>query len=104
MHRDNLTIPIVTDDAKNMECAVRLALCVGPHKHVGCFTHTINLACQRDLQVNTLARLLAPVGKIVSYFHRSNAAATLLTHSMPVPDFCVYLPRFKTTIAYLNSS
>ena len=51
LHRDNLTIPIVTDNAKNMECAVRLALCVGPHKHVGCFAHTINLACQRDLQV-----------------------------------------------------
>ena len=76
LHRFHGEIPIVTDNASNMDTAVRESQHVGPH--IGCFAHTINLACQRGLQVNTVSRLLGRVRRIVSFFHRSTTAAAML--------------------------
>ncbi|XP_014677757.1 PREDICTED: zinc finger BED domain-containing protein 1-like, partial [Priapulus caudatus] len=67
--------PVVTDNASNMDIAVREAG-IGPH--VKCFAHTINLATQRGLQTPAMERLLGRFKRIINYFHRSTSAAALL--------------------------
>ena len=44
LERDNVTIPVTTDNAKNIVNTVALA---GLGKHIGCFAHIINLASQK---------------------------------------------------------
>ena len=68
-------IPIVTDNASNMDIAASTAEL---EPHVGCFAHTINLACQRGLKVPALSRLLGRIRKVVGFFHRSTTAAAVL--------------------------
>ncbi|XP_041361015.1 E3 SUMO-protein ligase ZBED1-like [Gigantopelta aegis] len=46
--------------------------------HIGCYAHTLNLAAQRGLKVNSVSRILARVRRVVSFFHRSTTAAALL--------------------------
>ena len=43
-----------------------------------CFAHTINLATQKAFKVDTVARLLGRVRKVVGFFHRSVRAAEIL--------------------------
>lgn len=51
-------IGLVTDHASNMEIAAKTA---DLHLHIGCFAHTVNLACQRGLKVSALDRLLGRI-------------------------------------------
>ena len=83
--------PMVTDNASNVVLAAREAEF---EPHVRCFAHTINLATQRALKVNGLARLLGRVRRIVSFFHRSTTAAHLLKENQDL----LKLPHRKLTI------
>lgn len=51
-------IGLVTDHASNMEISAKTA---DLHPHIGCFAHTVNLACQRGLKVSALGRLLGRI-------------------------------------------
>lgn len=68
-------VALVTDNASNMEIAAKTA---DLQPHIGCFAHTVNLACQRGLKVSALGRLLGRIRKVVSYFHRSTTATAVL--------------------------
>ena len=68
-------IPVVTDNASNMDIAVARA---DMFPHVKCLAHTINLAAQKALGINAVSRLLGRIRRIVSFFHRSSTAAQLL--------------------------
>ncbi len=67
---------VVTDNARNMEVAVREA---GLLPHIKCFAHTLNLASQAGLNVSRVSRLLGRVRKVVAFFHRSATATAVLT-------------------------
>ena len=67
--------PLVTDNASNMTVAARE---LGSTMHIGCFAHTLNLACGKALQIEEVAQLLAKIRRIVAYFHRSAVAAAVL--------------------------
>ncbi|KAK7919245.1 hypothetical protein WMY93_010529 [Mugilogobius chulae] len=64
----------VTDNASNMCVAVDLA----GYKHVRCFAHVLNLASQRALKVAAVAKVLAKVRRISTFFHRSTSGAEAL--------------------------
>lgn len=66
---------IVTDNARNMLVAGAEAQ-FSPH--ITCFAHTLNLASQKGLRVDSASRLLGKVRKIVGYFHRSPNACHVL--------------------------
>lgn len=74
--KPNRGIAIVTDNARNMDVAVREA---GFEPHIKCFAHTVNLATQAGLCVARVARLLGRVRRVTAFFHRSLTAAALLT-------------------------
>ncbi|XP_060557870.1 E3 SUMO-protein ligase ZBED1-like [Ruditapes philippinarum] len=67
--------PLVTDNAANMLAAARL---LGSQPHLGCYAHTLNLAVQKGLALNSVSRLLGRIRRVVSYFHRSTTAAAIL--------------------------
>ncbi|KAK6168330.1 hypothetical protein SNE40_020888 [Patella caerulea] len=64
---------VVTDNAANMVVAVKEFAAF----HVGCFAHTLNLACGRALKISSVSLLLARIRRIVNYFHRSTVAAAV---------------------------
>ncbi|KAK0147119.1 Zinc finger BED domain-containing protein 1 [Merluccius polli] len=66
---------LVTDNATNMILAGAEAE-MSPH--VMCFAHTINLATQKAFKVDTVARMLGRVRRVVGFFHRSVRAAEIL--------------------------
>uniref|UniRef100_A0A3B1JBH7 BED-type domain-containing protein n=1 Tax=Astyanax mexicanus TaxID=7994 RepID=A0A3B1JBH7_ASTMX len=73
-----LTLPdlvIVTDNASNMLAAMQLEENL---THVSCFAHTLNLAAQRALKLNTVSRVLGRIRRITGYFHRSTTACEAL--------------------------
>ncbi|XP_054623684.1 E3 SUMO-protein ligase ZBED1-like [Dunckerocampus dactyliophorus] len=74
LERTNRSIAIVTDDARNMEAAVREA---GLEPHIKCFAHTINLATQAGLGVPRVTRLLGRVRRVAAFFHRSSTATAV---------------------------
>ncbi|XP_049930768.1 E3 SUMO-protein ligase ZBED1-like [Epinephelus moara] len=66
---------LVTDHASNMSVAgVEASL----SPHIKCFRHTINLATQKGLKCAGAAHLLGRVRRVVSFFHRSTVATSLL--------------------------
>ena len=67
--------PLVVDNAANTTKAALLLEC---GFHVGCLAHTVNLAVQKSLKVKRLANVLARIRRIVSFFHRSSVATTVL--------------------------
>ena len=67
--------PLVTDNASNMLVAGRE---LGCNPHICCYAHTLNLAVQKGLNVNSVSRLLGRIRRVVSYFHRSTSAAAVL--------------------------
>jgi hypothetical protein len=71
LERDNVTIPVTTDNSRNIVNAVAL---VGLGPHIGCFAHIINTASQKAMSVNPISRLLAKDQEVVS-FHKSTTAA-----------------------------
>ncbi|KAJ8346635.1 hypothetical protein SKAU_G00280360 [Synaphobranchus kaupii] len=66
---------LVTDNARNMILAGRAAE-FSPH--IPCFAHTLNLASQKAMRVNSADQLLGRVRKVVSFFHQSPLATNLL--------------------------
>ncbi|XP_038141291.1 E3 SUMO-protein ligase ZBED1 [Cyprinodon tularosa] len=68
-------VPVTTDNARNIANAV-IAARLSPH--IRCCARTINLAAQKGMGVNQMSRLLDRVRKIVTFFHRSAAAAAVL--------------------------
>lgn len=78
--------PIVSDNASNMSVAAKE---FGTELHVGCFAHTLNLACGKALKLPAVSRLLARLRRIVSFFHRSTTATAILKDKqtlMNVPE------------------
>lgn len=65
---------VITDNASNMSVAIELT----GYDHVRCFAHVLNLASQRALKVPAVARLLAKVRRISTFFHRSPVGAESL--------------------------
>ncbi|XP_049320146.1 E3 SUMO-protein ligase ZBED1-like [Astyanax mexicanus] len=76
LERDNGTIPVTTDNAKNIVNAVGLTEGLGPQ--ISCFAHTVNLAAKSAISTAQISRLLAKVRKVVTFFHRSTTAAFIL--------------------------
>ncbi|XP_021339826.1 zinc finger BED domain-containing protein 1-like [Mizuhopecten yessoensis] len=83
--------PIVSDNAANMSVAAKE---FGTTLRVGCFAHTLNLACGRALKLNTVSKLLARMRRIVAYFHRSTTAAAVLKQKQEL----LQLPSYKLVI------
>ncbi|XP_034023456.1 zinc finger BED domain-containing protein 1-like [Thalassophryne amazonica] len=75
LDKQNTTIPVTTDNAKNIVNASNAA---GLSPHIGCFAHTVNLASQKGLGVNQISRLLSKVRRVVTFFHKSTTAAVVL--------------------------
>ena len=71
---------LVTDNAANMIRAAE----TGKSPHVKCFAHTLNLAAQRALKLQTVSRLLGRVRRISAYFHRSTKAKHLFEENQRV--------------------
>lgn len=61
----NVTIPVTTDNARNIVNAVTAA---GLGPQIGCFVHTITLAVQKGMAVQQVSHLLAKMRKIVTFF------------------------------------
>ncbi|KAJ4943140.1 hypothetical protein JOQ06_005645 [Pogonophryne albipinna] len=72
---NNQGIAVVTDNARNMDVAVREA---GFSPHIKCFAHTLNLASKAGLNVNRASRLLGRVRRVAAFFHRSSTATAVL--------------------------
>ncbi len=66
LERCNSTIPVTTDNAKNMVNAVNATAELGPQ--IGCFAHTVNLAAKHAVSINQVSRLLGKLRKVVSFF------------------------------------
>ncbi|XP_070403898.1 E3 SUMO-protein ligase ZBED1-like isoform X1 [Nothobranchius furzeri] len=79
--RPHTTIACVTDNASNMDIAVRES---GLHPHIKCLAHVVNLASKRGLAVSRVARLLGRVRRITTFFHKSTTATAVLCHVLRV--------------------
>lgn len=66
---------LVTDNAKNMILAGASAK-MDPH--VCCIAHTLNLASQKALRLDTASELVVKMRKVVTFFHRSPRATEIL--------------------------
>lgn len=66
---------LVTDNARNMIVA---ALEAEMRPHLAWFVHTLNLASQKALQVDTAAKLLGKVRRVVGFLHRNTRGAEIL--------------------------
>lgn len=86
--RPQTTIACVTDNASNMDIAVRES---GLHPHIKCLAHVVNLASKRGLAVSRVARLLGRVRRITTFFHKSTTATAVLTNKQTQLE----LPRHK---------
>ena len=82
---------LVTDNAANMYSAVRSAKL---STHIGCFAHTLNLATQKGLKINSVSRLLGKVRSVVKFFTRSTSATTVLVRKQELLE----LPKLKLKI------
>ena len=67
--------PLVSDNAANMIVAAKE---VGSNPHSPCYAHTLNLAVQKGLKINSISRLLRRITRVVTFFHRSTTAAAVL--------------------------
>lgn len=75
IHVPKTPLFMVSDNAANMTKAEELLQC---ELHLGCYAHTLNLAVQKCLGVQSVARILARMKRIVGFFHRSSVAAAIL--------------------------
>ncbi|XP_022043243.2 E3 SUMO-protein ligase ZBED1-like [Acanthochromis polyacanthus] len=83
LDRPKHSIAVVTDNARNMDVAVREA---GLGPHIKCFAHTLNLATQAGLAVPRVSCLLGRIRRIVAFFHRSPSATAVLTSKQKALD------------------
>ena len=89
LQRGSSTIPVTTDNAKNMVNAVNATAGLGPQ--IGCFAHTVNLAAKNAVSINQVSRLLGKMRKVVAFFHRSTTA----THALKTKQEMLQLPVHK---------
>ena len=68
-----------------------VAIQLAGYQHVKCFAHTINLASQRVLSVQAVARLMGRVRRITAFFNRS----TLANHALAQKQKMLELPSYK---------
>ncbi|KAK0144340.1 Zinc finger BED domain-containing protein 1 [Merluccius polli] len=85
--RPQTTIACVTDNASNMDIAVRES---GLHPHIKCLAHVVNLASKRGLAVSRVVRLLGRVRR-VTFFHKSTTVTAVLANKQTQLE----LPRHK---------
>ena len=71
--------PLVSDNAANMIVAAKE---VGSNPHLPCYAHTLNLAVQKGLKINSISRLLGRIRRVVAFFHRSTTAAAVLKEKL----------------------
>ena len=83
--------PLVSDNASNMIVAAKE---FETELHVGCFAHTLNLACGRALKISSVAKLLGKMRNIVAFFHRSCLATKMLQEKQKL----LQLPEHKLII------
>ncbi|KAK7933157.1 hypothetical protein WMY93_004053 [Mugilogobius chulae] len=67
-------VVFVTDNAANMLAAAQME----DITHITCFAHSLNLAAQRALKLNAVARLMGRIRRICTFFHRSPLASRVL--------------------------
>ena len=72
----DLPTPVTTYNASNIVAGISLAEGIQPH--IRCFAHTLNLATQRGINVNQVDRVLGRVSRVVSFFHISTTATSVL--------------------------
>lgn len=84
-------IAVVSDNARNMDVAVREA---GLAPHIKCFAHTLNLATQAGLSVPRVSRLLGRVRRVAAFFHRSSTATAVFASKQKMLE----LPSHKLII------
>ncbi|KAM9350016.1 E3 SUMO-protein ligase ZBED1 [Symphorus nematophorus] len=89
LQRDGSTIPVTTDNAKNMVNAVNATAGLGPQ--IGCFAHTVNLAAKNAVSISQVSRLLGKIRKVVTFFHRSTTAS----HALKTKQGMLELPVHK---------
>ncbi|KAK7878079.1 hypothetical protein WMY93_031275 [Mugilogobius chulae] len=67
-------VVFVTDNAANMLAAAQMEDIM----QITCFAHSLNLAAQRALKLNAVARLMSRIKRICTFFHRSPLASRVL--------------------------
>jgi hypothetical protein len=75
---------ITVDNASNMTVAIEVA---GAQK-LGCLAHTLNLASNKAMSIQSFQRVLAKVRSVVTFFHKSNIASEVLKekqHALQLP-------------------
>lgn len=75
MEPANVTIPVTTDNARNIVNAFGAAEL---EPNIGCFAHVINLASQKVMAVQQISHHLAKIRNIGTFFHGSTTAAHVL--------------------------
>ncbi|XP_078331257.1 zinc finger BED domain-containing protein 4-like [Crassostrea virginica] len=78
---------MTVDNASNMSVALEVA---GAQK-LGCLAHTLNLASNKAMSIQSLQRVLAKVRSIVTFFHKSNIATEMLKEK----QLALQLPQHK---------
>ena len=78
---------MTVDNASNMTVALEVA---GAQK-LGCLAHTLNLASNKAMSIQSLQRVLAKVRSIVTFFHKSNIATEMLKEK----QLALQLPQHK---------
>ena len=78
---------MTVDNASNMTVALEVA---GAQK-LGCLAHTLNLASNKAMSIQSLQKVLAKVRSIVTFFHKSNIATEMLKEK----QLALQLPQHK---------
>uniref|UniRef100_A0A3Q2X8X5 HAT C-terminal dimerisation domain-containing protein n=1 Tax=Haplochromis burtoni TaxID=8153 RepID=A0A3Q2X8X5_HAPBU len=65
---------VVTDNAANMALTARLAGIT----HIQCFAHSLNLASQKALKIQSVVQLLGRIRRVTAFFRRSTTASNQL--------------------------
>lgn len=95
LERGSSTIPVTTDNAKNMVNAVNATAVLGPQ--IGCFAHTVNLAAKNAVAIGQVSRLLGKIRKAITFFHRSTTAP----HTLKTKEGMLELPVHKLILLLL---
>lgn len=83
---------LVTDNARNMIVA---GLEAEMRPHLACFAHALNLASQKALQVDTAAKLLEKVRRVVGFLHRNIRGAEILREKQQQLSLLVRTSSYK---------
>lgn len=73
---DHSHVALVTDNAVNMGVAARAA---GLESHIRCFALILNVACQNNLKISSVDRVLGKLQRIVTCFQ-----------GVQQPELCLY--------------